>query len=400
MKIQHSAFRIVHCAFAALALTLWCASAFGAQQQGAALRGVAARWNSGGVSPAQLEAQMGVLREDGAKGLPELTLWEEFDAQKLVNDDTSISCAVTRVYGHGEDVFSFTVLKGGWPVRGEPGFCALSDQAAFQLFGSTNAMGQSLTWNDRNYTVQGIFQSGDALMLAQAYADSEAKMPNLQLRFANGGSRAQAEAFLVRTSFGSGAILLDMPLIAWGLETLAALPALLLGAWILVRLIVRAWQKRKYPRLLLTDLPLLLPLAAAAIYLSLRNMSLPAALIPGAWSDFSFWEGLLGGWGDHLTAWLRNPTGGDIALIFASLGILVLVFLAMLSGVLALSRVQIHRPKHVFLVCAGCIAWMFVMALFYRGLQVSPAMWLLPGLWVLTDFSLHSWGKTGASNEE
>jgi len=303
MKIQHSAFSIINCALAALALTLWCASAFGAQRQSEALQSVAARWSSGGVSPAQLESQMGVFREDGTAGVPEMTLWEEVVSQKLQHgDEASLSCDVTRIYGHGEDVLSFTMLQGGWPARGSTGFCALSDTAAFGLFGSVNAMGHTLTWNDRNYIVQGIFKSDNALMLVQAAPESEAKMPNMQLRFANGGSRQQAEEFLARTSFSSGAILLDMPLIAWGLEALAALPALLLGAWILVRLIARGWQKRKYPRLLLADLPLLLPLSIAAICLSLRHLSLPTALIPAAWSDSSFWEAMKKGSGAHLNA--------------------------------------------------------------------------------------------------
>jgi len=387
-------------ALAALSLTLWCACVFNAQKQSDSIRCVAVRWNAGGVSPARLESQLDIFREDGTKGIPEMTLWTELPGQRLVNsEDDGISCDVTQIYGHGEDVFSNVMLQGGYPARGDAAQCALSDTAAFKLFGSAQAMGQTLTWNGRNYTVQGIFNSDQNLMLTQESAVSESVMPSMRLRFADGGSRQQAEEFLARTSFSMGAIMLDMPLIAWGLEALAALPALLLGFWILARLIARAWQKRKYPRLLLTDLPLLLPLGIAAAWLSFSQLKLPAALIPSEWSDFSFWSDLPKNWSENLTSWLRHPSGGDIELIFAALGIFALVFLAMISGVWVLSRVKIQKPMHVLTACGGCIAWTFVMAMYYRGLRVSLAMWLLPCLWIIAEFALYAWGRKEGKDE-
>jgi hypothetical protein len=350
------------------------------------------------VSPARLESQMDIFREDSTKGIPEMTLWEEMPGQRLEGgEDTGIPCDVTRIYGHGEDVFRFDMLQGAYPARGDATHCALSDSAAFKLFGSAQAMGQSLTWNGRRYTVQGVFSSGQSLMLTQNSSDSEATMPNMRLRFSEGGTRQRAEGFLARTNFGGGALLLDMPLIAFGLEALAALPALLLGFWILARLIVRAWRKRKYPRLLLANLPLLIPLAAAAVYLSATQLKLPAALIPGEWSDFSFWKNLPKDWGNNLAQWLRHPSGGDIDLIFAALGIFALLFLSMISGVWVLSRVKFQKPVQVFVACEGCIAWMFLLALHYRGLRVNPAMWLLPCLWIVTEFGLYAWGKEGGA---
>ena len=372
------------------ALALWCASAFSAQQQSQPLRCVAVRWPGKGVSPAGLERQLDIFREDGMKNLPEMTLWAEFPDQKILNNtDIEIVCGVTRLYGHGEDICTSVMLQGSFPARGDTRSCALSDQAAFDLFGSANAMGQTLQWNDQSYAVQGIFKNEQSLMLAQAGAGSEAEMANMQLRFADGGSRQQAEELLARTGFGGGALLLDLPLIAWGLQTLAALPALLLGGWILARLIARAWQKRKDPRRLLTDLPLLTPLAIASIYLSAIQLKLPAALVPSGWSDFSFWDALPKGWHDHLTQWLRHPASGDIALIFAVFGVFALIFLATLLGVLVCARTKIEKPAQLFFASGGSMALLFLMALHYKGLRISPAMWLLPCLWLLTDFALN-----------
>ena len=388
-------------AVSVIALTLWSACVFHAQQQSDAMRCVSVRWNTGGVSPAQLESQLDIFREDYTKGIPEMTLWTELPGQKPKSgEDTNISCDVIRIYGHGEDVFHYTVLQGSYPAKGDAAQCALSDTAAFQLFGSAQAMGQRLTWDERTYTVQGIFSSDQNLMLTQESAASETAMPNMRLRFTDGGSRQQAEEFLARTSFGSGAILLDMPLVAWGLEALAALPVLLLGFWVLARLMGRAWQKRKYPRLLLTELPYLLPLAIAAIWLLAAQLNLPAALIPGEWSDFSFWSDLPKGWIDNLTLWLRQPSGGDIDLIFAAIGIFALLFLAMATGIWTLSHVKIQKSAHAFIAAGGCIVWTFIMAMYYRGLRVGPAMWLLPGLWIITEFALYAWGRKEVPPDE
>ncbi|MDR2686298.1 MAG: hypothetical protein LBB75_00975 [Oscillospiraceae bacterium] len=392
-------------ALAALALALWCACAYAAQRQAGALGCVAARWPGGGVSPAQLESQLDLFRQDGAGGLPELTLWTQFPGQTLANgDDTTIACAVTQIYGHGEDVVFGAMLQGGFPVRGDAGRCALSDAAAFALFGSANAMGQSLQWNNNTYAVQGIFESGDALMLAQAAAGSETKLPYMQLRFPGGGARLQAEEFLARADFSAGAILLDQPLVAWGLGLAAALPALLLGLWILARLFARAWQTRKHPRLLLGGLPLLLPLAAADICLLARAVGkAPASLIPSAWSDFTFWSELPQGWKSSLAQWLSAPTGGDIDLVFGALGILALAFLAALAGAFALARARLRDPAHALAACGGCVAWLFAMALHYAGrggLRISLGMWLLPCLWAVADYGLYAWGRKGDRNEE
>ena len=385
----------------AIALTLWLACVFRAQQQSGAMRCVAVRWNTGGVSPALLESQLDIFREDNMKGIPEMTLWTELPGQKLESgEDANISCDVTQIYGHGGDVFRYAVLQGGYPARGDAAQCALSDTAAFQLFGSAQAMGQHLTWSGRTYTVQGIFSSSRNLMLTQESAASETSMLNMCLRFMDGGSRQQTEEFLARTSFGGGAILLDMPLVAWGLEALTALPALLLGFWVLARLMARVRQRCKYPRLLLKELPCLLPLAIASICLLAAQLNLPAALIPGEWSDFSFWSDLPKGWIDNLTLWLRQPSGGDIDLVFAAVGIFALLFLAMSAGIWVLSRVKIQKPVQAFIAAGGCMAWTFVVAMYNRGLRVSPAMWLLPGLWVITEFALYAWGRKEVTPDE
>jgi len=401
MNNQKKKFKLLWPILAALALTFWCASVFAAQKQGDALRSVAARWQNGGVSPAGLESRLDIFREDGTKNVPEMTLWAEFTGQRLkTGDDTGITCAVTQIYGHGEDAQSGAILRGGYPARGDTRGCALSDQAAFDLFGGVNAMGQSLEWNGCTYTVQGVFQSGRAVMLVQAASDSEAVMTNMQLRFTDGGSRQQAEEFLARADLGSGLLLLDMPLIAWGLNTVASLPALLIGGWALARLLARVWQRRRYPRLLLTELPMLLPLAAGGVWLCVSDIKLPPSLIPSGWSDFAFWSALPKGWRDSLTQWLRVPAGGDIDLIFAALGIFVLVFLTSLLLTLTLSRVKIQKSAHALIAAAGCIAWMFAMALYYRGLRLSMAMWLLPCLWIFTDLGLYAFGRKEAPPDE
>lgn len=330
----------------ALLLALWCGALALAQRQSDALGSVAVRWPGGGVSPAQLEAQMELFREDGVKtALPEVTLWGELADQRVQQGDSEITCEVLQSYGHGEDLVPGELGGGSLPLRGQAGDCALSSQAAFALFGSAGALGQTLLWEDRSYVVQGIFEDTAAVLLVQLPQDSQLQLPNMQLRFAGGGTRQQAEEFLARTPFGSGARLLDMPLIGWGLRAAAQLPALLLGLWALVRVIAQAWRKRRLPRALLGDLPWLLPLTAAGVYLLSRLEPLPKALIPSELSDVSFWTALPKGWSENITAWLRQPSGRDIQLVFAVMGLGLLTALALLAALWLLAGLGLGRRE-------------------------------------------------------
>ena len=392
---------VLRIALAVCALLLWCAGTFMAQQAAAGCGAVAARFQSGGVSPAQLERQLDVFRQDGLKGMPELTLWEEHAAQTLkAGDDASAKAPVLELYGLAEEACSAAPVRGGFPARGDPKGCALSEGTAFTLWGGGNVLGQSVLWEDHIYYVQGVLKGEEALMVVQQSADSEAPMPNLQLRFAVGGSRQAAEEFLSRTDFRS-AQLLDMPLVGWLLRLIAFLPVLFMGLWLLIRLLHEALRARKDLPEFLRFLPILLGLGAVDIYLMTRGPKLPAALIPSGWSDFSFWSDLAANTAQRVKDWLAYPLGRDIALLFALLGGALVIGLALLALAILLGKSKFSKAQHVLIGSAGFLLLLFLVALYYAGrggLTLDLGMWLMPCLWMLCDYLVG--GKEAAVHEE
>ena len=385
-------------ALAALALILWCAGTFTAQRAQDSLRAVAARWPSGGVSPAQLEAQLDVFREDRTQGVPGLALWAQHAAQSVADgEEKTVRAAVLELYGPAEFVRTDRYVSGSAPAKGSTKTCAVSEGAAFALWGGANVTGQTLVWGEQDYAVQGVFRGDDSLVIVQAAPDSKALFPNLQLRFSDGGGRQAASEFLARTNFGSPQ-LLDMPLLGWAFGTLATLPALLIGLWLLARLAAHGLRLRGNPRKLLYYLPTAILVAGMDFFLLSRMGRVPAALIPSRWSDFDYWNTLFSNLADRVRMWLSMPQAGDIATLFALLGAGLLVFASLLAMAILLGRARVEKPVHALLACGGSVLLMFLMAASYAGrggLQIGPAMWLMPCLWILTDCALN-WWKGGA----
>jgi len=403
-SIHNSAFSI---AFCALALVLWCVGAFTAQRAQDSLRAVAARWPFGGVSPVQLEAQLDIFREDRLKNVPGLTLWQQHAAQTVTDGgEKSLRASVLELYGPVEHVRSDSYLLGSAPSKSSVKTCAVSEGAAFALWGGTNAAGQTLAWGEQEYVVQGVFRGDDSLIIVQAAPDSRALFPNMQLHFADGGGRHDAgrEAateFFARTNFGNPD-LLDMPLLGWAFEMLAALPALFIGMWLLARLVVHGLRLRRQPRKLLYFTAPAILFVGIDIFLLRRMERIPAALIPSRWSDFSFWTSLAEEGAKRLKTWLVMPQAGDIAALFSLLSTALLIFASLLMITLCISKSQVRKPARALLACGGCVLLMFLMAAYYAGrggLRISPAMWLMPCLWIAADCAL-SWWKGGAVLEK
>jgi len=372
-----------------------------AQRSQDSLRAVAARWATGGVSPAQLEAQLDIFREDRLKDVPGLTLWTQHAAQSVSDGDgRSVRTSVLELYGPVEDVRSDSYLFGGAPAKDSAKACAVSEGAAFALWGGSNVTGLALIWGAQEYTVQGVFKGEDLLVIVQAAPESKTPFPNMQLRFADGGGRQAAEEFLARTNFGNPQ-LLDMPLLSWALQLLAFLPALLIGLWLLARLVAHGLNLRRQPRKLLY---FALPAAVVAgvdIFLLSRMERRPAALIPSRWSDFSFWTSLAEEGAKRLKTWLSMPQAGDVATLFSLLGAALAVFASLLAMTVLLSKTRIRKPLHALLACGGCVLLILLMAAYYAGrggLRIGPAMWLMPCLWIVSDGALSFW-KGGAAVE-
>ena len=377
---------------ALLALGAWMACAFLAQSAAALSAGVAVRWagEGQGVSPDQLGRALRYAREDGAGEVPDLTLWRERAGETVRAGERSSSAKVLELCGSGADVWPAAFLEGYYPIPGDTGGCAVDRALAEALWGTGRAVGNELRLGDRVLTVRGVFEGTEGLALFQGEPASAEPYPNLLLRFSGGDAKAQAESFLTRNQWGGGTML-DLPILAWGLEALAGLPAFCLGAGILLRLLRRG--------LGMTAAPLLLAgytfpaLAGAGVTLWAMGLSgVPGQLIPTRWSDFDFWARLVSGRVGELTNYLSLAPGArDLRYWPLVLGCGVLALAACALTVLAAERSRAETGRALLLGWGLCVGGTFAWALAFAGaggVAVGRSMWLLPPLWLACDWCL------------
>ena len=378
-------------ALAVSAIALWCLGSFMAQQAERQTGSVSARWPDGGVSPAQLAKQEEYFRQDGMRNLPEATLWKEIFSQEITDGaDNSVECTVVTLYGYAEDVCQDDMIVGGFPIKGDTDGCVISEKLAFDLWGSHDVLGVPVYWDGRSYFVYGIVKSGDSFILMQTDGDSAESFGNMQLRFPDDNSREAAESYLLKAGF-MGANLLDLPVMSFFLNLISFIPVFLLAASILIKLIGQGVKLRSLPRLFsLYILPSVLAGTACIVLLG-EAQSIPARLIPSKWSDTQFYSNLFNDYAQNIKTWLSVPSSRDLSFFFTLLLSVLFILLTVSFMIASISRMEIRSGRECLFGCLGSIVVIFCMVAILAGgggLTVGISMWLMPCLWIITDYGL------------
>lgn len=376
-----------------IAIILCCAGAFVAQRTADLSRSVSARWPDGGVSPAQITEQEEYARQDGAQNRPEITLWNENRAAQLSdNGDRTAEAALIELFGNSEDICSEELLEGVFPARGDTEGCAISEKTAFDLWGSRDVLGKPILINGSIYSIRGVFKGNDGLALVQENGSSTKSFSHMQLRFPSGGSREEAEAFLLASGF-NGAQFLDLPLLAWFVSSFAWIPVIALGLSVLIKLFRRGFKLRSFPLLLTSYMLPAVFIGASSLYLMGFPWSIPSRLIPTKWSDFELWQRIFDEIGKSMKAWLSaDPSRIDISFWPSALLSVFLTILATALLVPAMRRVKIETGKNLVVGCLCTVGAMLLAVVLFipsGGLKVGYNMWLIPWLWLGTDYVLY-----------
>lgn len=238
-----------------------------------------------------------------------VTAWREEEGTAETDFSAADAIAI-RYSGSVSSIQRFAILEGTEPGTLETGAGLISEGLARALWGSTDVVGQSFTWEDETFTVAAVFQEEAALAcLAQT---SGGGFPNLELSGAAAEQDPVAAAADLAAQAGlewwDGAVY--GPAVSTLLELLSWLPLSLCGVWGLF------WLIRLYPiqnmwicRGVVWSLVLLL-----AVLLPSAIGQLPGWLTPPLWSDFAFWLRLWEAAGERLEEWFRlNPWTKDVA---------------------------------------------------------------------------------------
>lgn len=242
--------------------------------------------------------------------------WTEQQDCAVACRETGNSGSVTVVLIKGN---ADLVMPGcgslAWRQRG----CFLDTVTAQELFGTKKADGQVIWCGEEPYTVCGTFESTERIMVRTAAASDGTVLGVLSLDFGAGGNRRdQTEQFLMR--YGLAGNRIDF----YFLSTLAGNMFLLFPLVVAVRLVRLFWKDIKNSRWV--GIPLAVTIGAA-LFVLVRNVTIPEDMIPSEWSDFSFWANWWKGQKENLLLILGTSLGERQLAMVLKLGGAVLLWM-------------------------------------------------------------------------
>ena len=257
------------------------------------------------------------------------TYWRQ-DQARVKGETAELDTVCIRYSGEGRLAWDTTFLQGSWPGAADEDGCALSRPLAGSLFGSMDIVGMTVQVDGEEAIVRGVFEGEEPLvLLSEGEGTGTGSWQAAELSGGpKGADRTDAEAFAVSSSLGAPSAILTGKTILFIGWFLAFLPVIILVVRGLCQIFILVPARRRG----LAALILFLALAAA---LPLLLGLLPDWLIPGQWSDFSWWTIL----GEDLDTALRAFLGITPALrdVEGRLLFLGQAALCLLSSLLALA---------------------------------------------------------------
>lgn len=285
--------------------------------------------------PVSIREAQEVIKQDQKteeKALPEFCLWGQKKDVMLTNENLSRSTQANAVLLCGNPEVLFADCRV--PVREDSQGCLVDEQTAWELFGSSQAVGKELSYEGQPYTIRKVISGKEKIIAFQVSDDSvsgEGDQENEKQGNADAlsritvqkpeGTSIQELASLWEYQYGISVRILDMELLR-GMSGVCVLlfPVTvciffwryLYGIADQIPLILKKenpWRqiqqetrpgKRLQHKFVLPDgrLPKVLKGAASllmvmvVLWLLGRWVRIPADYIPTRWSDFSFWTGL------------------------------------------------------------------------------------------------------------
>lgn len=242
------------------------------------------------ASPDTCEKAADLAAESGAQ----VSFWAE-ESALLSTPRAEAETTAVRFWGDGSLVWPAEYLAGGAPAAVDRTGCAISASLAWQLYGSLDAVGQTLEWDETSYTVLGVLDSEEMVALFAGTDETRYTAAEF-VPGPDSDAGEQARSFAASAGLWTDTMVYG-PSLAAGCRLLAWLP--LGGAAVVLALRGLALLRRR-SRLAgqIACWVLAVGLAAA---LPLVLAQLPVWLVPSRWSDFAYWSQL----GDTLAGQLR-----------------------------------------------------------------------------------------------
>ena len=268
--------------------------------------------------------------------IPEVTLWQREGDVLITNEarNTSVSIGLITVAGDMTKVYPDSILYGGYLSKGDSKGCVIDKDTAYKLFHSENAVGVTISLNDKEYTVRGILHEiGSNTMIVQEEQQVVAKEGGIkyscmELVFSDTeDAKRLAENFLHTNGFSNPNAYID----GYRYQKLSYLlihTPLWFGAMLIIIYCVRRVNKWKASKVLVVSgwIGIIL-LSAILIKITNVHIFYSSSMLPTRWSDFDFW-------GNQLKQLINSFGGREGSVLFYKDMMLTRRMVLVVSGVI------------------------------------------------------------------
>jgi len=367
-----------------LTISLWCSALSLAEERSKTAVSVGLRYESAEITLEQLDA---AKKEDHL-----FAAWHLGETLTAKNPSNAGSASITPMYIYGDTgliTSGVRWLSGGAPTADALYTCAVDRDTAESLWGSADVLGMVLELDGKEYIISGVFDRWSSCILLPLTSAQNASALEIPAVAGQSGSRT-ADDFLSAAGLPSPDWTEDNPGTGDTMQSIALLPGWILFTVMLVKCLALLYRSRQTPFVLL------ILLIGSFIYLALLFVvvrfptSIPAAMIPNRWADFSFWGQLWQDWKDGFAAFLsRGADGPDMDRNLALLSVT-----AQTAGVFGLAIVLVRLQRkitvHPYLQIAVGMAVSFaaVMGVYiFQGRRIDSQ----EVLWLSWPMSLTGW---------
>jgi hypothetical protein len=249
-----------------------------------------------------------------------------------------VTAEVTGILFSGEAglIWPAQYLSGAAPGAADSAGCALSEPLAWRLWGGVDVVGKPVEIGGSGYWVRGVFAGAEEMALVSLGDENTSQGWNAaELAGASGqATRSGAESYAVASGLGKpDAVLTAAPALL--AQWMAALPLAAVAGYGVVLLFIGLWKRHHGARQIIF---FVLAAGLAALLPALLG-AMPDGLIPGSWSDFSFWGDMARQLGDGAAVFFgAAPRLRDIEGKMALLRQLFLSFAAVICALIACAR--------------------------------------------------------------
>lgn len=263
---------------------------------------VSIRDHTNGISKSSLTNVLERSDRDTDENSMSLTAWNtEYDVL-LTNPNLGRSATVLAItlWGDMKTPIPMSLLAGNYVYQEDYSGCVLDSKTAYTLFGTKNAIGNELIYNNNSYIVRGIVKCDVPIFLLQSYKSNET-FSNLEIKLSNhyrGIEEMTVTNFLSDNSLTEKYTSIDGYFYGTILHFILFLPVWLFILSILIYTLRNSLNKKNYITFLLTLI--ILFFTCLHMYKVGDFIYLIKKFTPTRWSDFSYWSKV------------RNTLGEDI----------------------------------------------------------------------------------------